>query len=76
MIQSPKITVAAVIEQTGRFPMVEENVAGNPVINQPAGHLGAGESLMEAVVRETLEETGWRFQPRGILGIYRWATWS
>lgn len=52
--------------------MVEENVASNIVINQPAGHLENGESLQAAVIRETLEETGWQFQPEAITGIYRW----
>ena len=33
------LTVAAVIEQRGRFLMVEEHVGGSNVINQPAGHV-------------------------------------
>ncbi len=42
------------------------------VLNQPAGHLDEGESLIDAVVRETLEETAWRFEPQSLLGVYRW----
>jgi len=42
------------------------------VLNQPAGHLDEGESLLEAVVRETLEETAWRIEPQALLGVYRW----
>ncbi len=69
----PDVTVAAVCRQHGRFLIVEEQVtSGALVFNQPAGHLETGESLVEACVRETLEETGWHFAPRGIVGIYQW----
>lgn len=66
------VTVAAVIEQQGRFLLVEELVNGRRVFNQPAGHLEAGESLVEAVIRETREETGYEFRPSGLLGVYLW----
>ncbi|MFW2373210.1 MAG: NUDIX hydrolase [Gammaproteobacteria bacterium] len=72
MIWKPHATVAAVIEQDGRFLMVEEKSEGLIVLNQPAGHLDPDESLIEAVIRETREETAWRFQPDAITGIYRW----
>jgi len=72
MIWKPHATVAAVIEQDGRFLMVEEKSEGRIVLNQPAGHLDPDESLIEAVIRETREETAWRFQPQAITGIYRW----
>jgi len=52
--------------------MVEEFKGGQFVINQPAGHLEYGESILEAVCRETLEETGWRVQPVALLGIMLW----
>lgn len=52
--------------------MVEEKQNNETVINQPAGHLEYGESLQAAVIRETFEETAWRFQPEAITGIYRW----
>lgn len=68
----PNVTVAAVVERDGRFLVVEEHAEGRTVINQPAGHLERGESLLEAVRRETLEETAWHFQPSGLVGIYRW----
>lgn len=68
----PNVTVAAVIEQDGRFLLVEERVDGRRVLNQPAGHLEPGESLVEAVVRETLEETARPFEPLGLVGVYRW----
>lgn len=41
-------------------------------LNQPAGHLESGESLIDAVIRETQEETAWQFQPTALVGIYRW----
>lgn len=68
----PDVTVAAVIERDGRFLVVEERAARRIVINQPAGHLEAGESLAEAVVREAREETGFHFQPEAVTGIYLW----
>jgi 8-oxo-dGTP pyrophosphatase MutT (NUDIX family) len=64
--------VAAVVERDGRFLMVEEQVDGDLCLNQPAGHLEDGESLLQAVIRETLEETAWHFRPEALVGVYRW----
>jgi len=66
------LTVAAIIERQGRFLFVEEadKVSGLPVINQPAGHVDPGESLIEAVRREVREETGLAFTPETIVGFY------
>ena len=72
MIWKPNVTVAAIIEQRGKFLLVEERVDGDIVLNQPAGHLEEGESLIQAVIRETLEETAWHFIPEALIGIYRW----
>lgn len=69
---NPRVTVACVVEHDGRFLFVEEIIAGQPVLNQPAGHLDADESLIQAAVRETLEETGWEVQPTGLIGIYQY----
>jgi 8-oxo-dGTP pyrophosphatase MutT (NUDIX family) len=69
---TPRVTVAAVVEEAGRFLLVEESVAGELRLNQPAGHLEDGESILAAVVRETLEETAWHFVPQAIVGVYRW----
>jgi len=71
-IWRPSVTVAAVIEHDGRFLMVHERQDGRAVYNQPAGHLEHGESLCEAVIRETLEETTGIFQPTAVIGVYRW----
>ncbi len=68
----PSVTVAAVIERGGRFLMVEEQVGGRRVLNQPAGHLEAGESLVDAAVREAREETGRPFVPAAVVGLYLW----
>ncbi len=70
------VTVAALVEREGRFLCVEEEVAGALVINQPAGHLEAGETLLGAVCRETLEETAWHFTPAALLGIYHYKSAS
>jgi 8-oxo-dGTP pyrophosphatase MutT (NUDIX family) len=72
MIWKPNVVVAAIIEREGRFLLVEEEADGAVVLNQPAGHLDEGESLLNAVVRETLEETAWHFQPEALVGVYRW----
>ncbi len=69
---APHVTVAAVVERDGHFLLVEEEVDGTVVLNQPAGHLDPGESLPQAAAREALEETGWPFRPTGIVGLYRW----
>ncbi len=68
----PSVTVAAVIERDGRFLFVEELQDGRRVLNQPAGHLDPGESLVAACAREVMEETAHRFEPRALVGIYRW----
>ncbi|MDH3343032.1 MAG: NUDIX hydrolase [Gammaproteobacteria bacterium] len=72
MIWKPHATVAAIIEREGKFLMVEEDIEGEIVYNQPAGHLDPGESLIEAAIRETQEETAWRFKPEALVGIYLW----
>ena len=71
-VWKPSATVAAVVERDGRFLLVEERVEGRLVLNQPAGHLDPGESLVAACRREVLEETAPRFEPTALVGIYRW----
>ncbi len=70
---APRLTVAAVVRRSdGRFLLVEEQVGGRRVLNQPAGHVDAGERMLDALRRETLEETGWQIEPRALVAIYDW----
>lgn len=66
----PSATVAAVIEQDGRFLLVEEHTAEGLRLNNPAGHLDPGESPEDACARETLEETAFHFKPQALVGVY------
>ncbi len=66
----PEITVAAVIERNNRFLLVEEETEYGVLLNQPAGHLEADESLLEAVIRETLEETACELIAEALVGVY------
>ena len=68
----PSVTVAAVIERDGKFLLVEEQIDGRLVLNQPAGHLDPDETLIAACAREVMEETAHRFEPATLVGIYRW----
>jgi ADP-ribose pyrophosphatase YjhB (NUDIX family) len=70
----PDVTVATVVERDGRFLLVEERVQGRLVHNPPAGHLEPDEGLIEAAVRETLEETAWNVLPVGLVAIYQWVS--
>ena len=69
MIWKPNVTVAAIIEQDGRFLLVEEHTSLGVRFNQPAGHLEEGESLLAAVTREALEETAYEFVPQHLVGV-------
>ncbi len=66
----PSVTVAAVIEQSGRFLLVEEHTPEGLRLNNPAGHLDPGESPVAACARETLEETAYQFTPQALVGVY------
>jgi ADP-ribose pyrophosphatase YjhB (NUDIX family) len=77
----PSVTVAAIIEQGGRFLLVEEHTPEGLKLNNPAGHLDPGESLPDACSREALEETTHTFVPTALVGIYmsrlqRASTWE
>lgn len=69
-VWKPSVTVAAVIERDGHFLLVEEETSDGIRFNQPAGHLDPNESLIQAAVRETLEETAYDFTPTALVGMY------
>jgi 8-oxo-dGTP pyrophosphatase MutT (NUDIX family) len=68
----PDVTVATIVVRDGALLMVEEEVSGRLVLNQPAGHLEPDESLVAAAARETLEESGWDVVPTSLVGLYQW----
>jgi 8-oxo-dGTP pyrophosphatase MutT (NUDIX family) len=68
----PHVTVAALVEREGRFLLVEEHTVDGVRLNQPAGHLDEGESLVEACAREALEETAYKVSVDALVGIYQW----
>lgn len=70
----PDVTVATVVADRGRLLCVEERVGGALVLNQPAGHLEPDESLLEAALRETREETGWDVRLTAFVGAYQWTS--
>jgi 8-oxo-dGTP pyrophosphatase MutT (NUDIX family) len=72
MLWKPNVTVAAIAERGGRFLLVEEDTERGRLFNQPAGHLDPDETLLQAVVRETLEETACIFEPAALLGVYQY----
>ncbi|MCL6232701.1 NUDIX hydrolase [Acinetobacter amyesii] len=66
------VTVATVVEKDEKFLFVEEHTEGvtHTVFNQPAGHVEAGETIIEAAIRETMEETGHDVEITNLLGMY------
>jgi len=68
----PHLVVAVVAAREGKLLFVEEEAGGQRVLNQPAGHVEAGETLLQAAVREAREETGWEVKPEAVVGLYRW----
>jgi 8-oxo-dGTP pyrophosphatase MutT (NUDIX family) len=66
----PSVTVAAIVEQGGRFLLVEEDTPEGLKLNNPAGHLDPGESPAQGAARECLEETACTFTPEALLGVY------
>ncbi|MCL1140828.1 NUDIX hydrolase [Shewanella pneumatophori] len=69
----PNTTVACIIEAQDKFLLVEELIADELKYNQPAGHLEANESIIDACIREVQEETGLSVKPQGLVGIYQFS---
>jgi 8-oxo-dGTP pyrophosphatase MutT (NUDIX family) len=72
----PVLTVATVVEREGRFLLIEERTRHGLRLNQPAGHVEAGESIVSAAARETLEEAAWWVDPTALVGVYQWGSAS
>ena len=70
MIWKPNVTVATVVEQDGKFLLVEEQTTDGLRLNQPAGHLEPGETPAQGAVREALEETAHHVELSAFLGVY------
>lgn len=70
MTRRTHVVAAAIVEREGRFLVVEERIDGELKLNQPAGHWEEGETLVDAVKREALEESGWEVEPVALLGAY------
>jgi ADP-ribose pyrophosphatase YjhB (NUDIX family) len=66
----PSVTVAAIIERDGRYLLIEEHTQEGLRLNNPAGHLDPGESLVDGCIREALEETTYAFEPKALVGVY------
>jgi len=71
-VSRPALTVATIVERDGRFLLIEEETRSGLRLNQPAGHVETGESIVSAAARETLEEAAWRVDPTALVGIYQW----
>ena len=72
MKHKPNVTLACIVHCKGKFLFVEEPEFGKRTLNQPAGHLEKGESLLEGARRELFEETGIRADMQKLVKIYQW----
>ncbi len=70
----PHITVATIVEKDQKFLMVEEDLHGKKLLNQPAGHLDEGETLVQAAIRETQEESGWLVEINHLVEFAQWTS--
>lgn len=70
----PHVTVATVVEKDGKFLMVEESLHGKKLLNQPAGHLDEGETLIQAAIRETMEESAWEIEINHLIEFSQWTS--
>ena len=70
----PHVTVATIVEKDNKFLMVEEDLHGKKLLNQPAGHLDEGETLIQAAIRETLEESAWKIKISHMIEFAQWTS--
>jgi 8-oxo-dGTP diphosphatase len=69
--QDPKVAACTIPEVDGRLVLVRRGIEparGRWVF--PGGYMDRGETVAEAAVRETLEETGLSVEVRGLSGVY------
>lgn len=68
----PVVIAGCLLEKGGKFLLIQE---ATPSIyglwNTPAGHVDKGESIEEAAVRETREESGFNVVIERNLGVYQ-----
>ncbi|MEJ2045447.1 MAG: NUDIX domain-containing protein [Reinekea sp.] len=64
------LVVSVSCVEDGRILMVHEEDNGIKCWNQPAGHVEPNEALVDAAMREALEETGYQVELTGLQGIY------
>ncbi|MDX1668546.1 MAG: NUDIX hydrolase [Limnobacter sp.] len=69
-VWKPSVTVAAIVEDQGKFLIIEERTTDGIKLNQPAGHLDPGESPESGAIRECMEESAWKIEPTGMIGVY------
>lgn len=72
---STVITCALMLERDGKLLLVQE--AAEEVYgrwNQPAGHLEAGETIIDCARREAREESGYEIDLIGLQAIYDYTT--
>ena len=66
------LTVAAIVWHEDRYLIVNERAMQRDVLTQLAGHIEAGETPEQAVVREVLEESGCTVECGELVGVYLW----
>ncbi len=73
----PSVTVAAIASRrregagaVDEYLLIEEETPEGLRLNNPAGHLDPGESPVDGVARETLEETTRTFVADRLVGVY------
>lgn len=67
----PSVGVAVVVWRNGKLLLGEDLTKGDKVVfGVPGGHWESGETLTEAVRRETLEETGLQIQNIRLVSVY------
>lgn len=68
---NPKVVAGTIPEQDGRLLLTRRSInPGRGLWTFPGGFVDFGESVTDAAIRETWEETGLRVDLTGLLGVY------